>query len=390
MSRKERAYRTAGVYAIAFLLLTILLRHVDVNNIGADGTNIGLSHFNGAIHNLIGVHVFLYYVTSLMCIFALVAAAYFVVVAVAQIIGRRSLFKVDRGIWGLFVVYLIMICIYLFFEIMAVNYRPTLMPGYMHPERSYPSSHMLLCGVVFSTGMIEWKRLFRSRPELLEKLNKASLGILLIVSVGGLLSGVVWFTDILASILVSISLMNLYRGISLMPRDAEDSDERRRRMKSARARVPQQKKDATMVLTDEEWPPQPAWRRSAERKSGDRKGRSVQRSGGRSASDTAERRSSAGMARPERYHNPEIDKAPMSERELYESLRHNNKAAERPEPRRRSNPAPDPVEPDHPAMYQPPEESVSRRSVSSGSIDPFSSDHYYIPPDPSDRDRNDR
>ena len=389
MSRKERAYRTAGVYAIAFLLLTILLRHVDVNNIGADGTNIGLSHFNGAIHNLIGVHVFLYYVTSLMCLFALVAAAYFVIVAVAQIIGRRSLFKVDRGIWGLFVVYLIMICVYLFFEIMAVNYRPTLMPGYMHPERSYPSSHMLLCGVVFSTGMIEWKRLFRSRPELLEKLNKASLGILLIVSVGGLLSGVVWFTDILASILVSISLMNLYRGISLVPRDAEDSDERRRRMKSARARAPQQKKDATMVLTDEEWPPQPARRRTTGQRSSSSE-RTARRTSDASAQSA--RRSTSGTARRERYHNPEIDKAPMSERELYESLRHNNKTAKRNSQRRRSNLSSEASGPDHPAMamYQPPEESVSRRSVSSGSIDPFSSDHYYIPPDPSDRDRNDR
>ena len=55
MNRKQQAYRNAGIYMGAFFLLLLLLR-LDVRAIGADGTNVGLSHLNGAVHFITRSH----------------------------------------------------------------------------------------------------------------------------------------------------------------------------------------------------------------------------------------------------------------------------------------------------------------------------------------------
>ena len=107
MNRKQQAYRNAGIYMGAFFLLLLLLR-LDVRAIGADGTNVGLSHLNGAVHFITRSHPWVYAFTQLLGWVALVVAASFVLLAVGVLIKKRTLRSL-RGIACLFPVYALMI-----------------------------------------------------------------------------------------------------------------------------------------------------------------------------------------------------------------------------------------------------------------------------------------
>ena len=82
----------------AFALLTWLLQVVDVKPLGVDGTDIGFSAWNCWFHRLWGVHLTLYVVTDWAGLVPIIAAASFGVLGLAQLIRRRSLWKVDADI----------------------------------------------------------------------------------------------------------------------------------------------------------------------------------------------------------------------------------------------------------------------------------------------------
>ena len=172
MNRKQQAYRNAGIYMGAFFLLLLLLR-LDVRAIGADGTNVGLSHLNGAVHFITRSHPWIYAFTQLLGWVALVVAASFVLLAVGVLIKKRTLRSL-RGIACLFPVYALMIPFAFFFNVFTVNCGPAFFRGETHPSNSFPSMTTVFCLVVFGTAMMEWHRLFREYKELLAKLLKTS------------------------------------------------------------------------------------------------------------------------------------------------------------------------------------------------------------------------
>ena len=73
----------------------------------------------------------------------------------------------------------------------------------------------VFCLVVFGTAMMEWHRLFREYKELLAKLETAGLVLIGLRLVVRVLAGMNWFTDILAAVLLSLSLINLYKGLCI-------------------------------------------------------------------------------------------------------------------------------------------------------------------------------
>ena len=137
MNRKQQAYRNAGIYMGAFFLLLLLLR-LDVRAIGADGTNVGLSHLNGAVHFITRSHPWIYAFTQLLGWVALVVAASFVLLAVGVLIKKRTLRSL-RGIACLFPVYALMIPFAFFFNVFTVNCGPAFFRGETHPSNSFPS-----------------------------------------------------------------------------------------------------------------------------------------------------------------------------------------------------------------------------------------------------------
>ena len=211
MKRKRRIL-TASFSGLLFAVLIILARLVDVQAIGPEGTRIGLSHLNRLVFEMLGVHMLWYEITDWLGIAAIFAAFLFALAGLVQWIRRKSLLKVDKEILALGGLYLIMIGFYILFELLIVNYRPIIMPGSIHPEASFPSSHTMLVCVIMGSAILLLGKYVKS-DVLSIVLRVICAAIIAITVIGRLISGVHWFTDILGGILISVMLLNLYAEI---------------------------------------------------------------------------------------------------------------------------------------------------------------------------------
>ena len=208
MKRKKHAL-TAGISGLLFAVLVILVRFVDVQAIGPEGTRIGLSHLNRFVFEMLGVHLLWYEITDWLGIAAIGTALLFAVAGLAQWVKRKSIWKVDREILALGGLYLVLIGLYVLFELAVVNYRPIIMPGSIHPEASFPSSHTMLVCVIMGSAIPLLGEYVKS-DVLCKALRIICAAIIAITVIGRLFSGVHWLTDILGGILISVMLLNVY------------------------------------------------------------------------------------------------------------------------------------------------------------------------------------
>lgn len=201
----------AAVFGTLFFALLALVKFADVAAIGPEGTKIGLSALNRSIHNKIGLHMSFFTVTEWLGYLAIGVALVFAIIGFCQMIKRKSLLKVDGEIITLGALYIFLAAIYVFFEKVIINYRPVIMPEDLHVEASFPSSHTMLSFVIFGAAAIVIDKYVKS-----EKLSRAlkCLFCLLIAATVILrfLSGVHWFTDIVAGALISLCLLYLFSG----------------------------------------------------------------------------------------------------------------------------------------------------------------------------------
>ena len=210
---KQKKYAlSAGISGLLFAALIVLVRFVDVQAIGPEGTRIGLSHLNRFVFELLGVHMLWYEITDWLGIAAIGMALLFAMVGLIQWIMRKSIWKVDRELLLLGGLYLIVIGLYVLFELAVVNYRPVIMPGSTQPEASFPSSHTMLVCVIMGSAIPILGKYVKSET-LCAALQVICAAIITITILGRLISGVHWFTDILGGILISVMLLNLYTAI---------------------------------------------------------------------------------------------------------------------------------------------------------------------------------
>lgn len=192
-----------------FVIWTALIKIVDVQPLGQNGTNIGFATFNCWFHRLTGVHMNLYTITDWMGLVPLVVCLGFAGIGLIQLIKRRSLFKVDSDIIILGIYYIIVILAYFIFEIIPINYRPILIKGVM--EVSYPSSTTLLILCVMPTLIEQIQR--RMSSALAKKIiTIAVIAFSVFMVIGRLISGVHWFTDIVGGVILSMGLFTIYKG----------------------------------------------------------------------------------------------------------------------------------------------------------------------------------
>lgn len=198
----------AGIFLLAFLLLTILVKTVDVQAIGPNGSKIGLAALNGAVFNAIGENVLFYNITEFLGLLPFAVAGSFAVLGACQAIKRKSIKKVDLEIYILGAFYIAVIAAYILFEIVEINYRPILVDGAL--EASYPSTHTMLAVCIMTTAIIELHRLIKNKKALLIAADCLCVAIAAAIVIGRLLSGVHWTTDIIAGLLLSGALVSLY------------------------------------------------------------------------------------------------------------------------------------------------------------------------------------
>ena len=208
---KKNSFTAAGVFGVLFLLLIVLVKTVDVAQIGPSGTSIGLSSLNGGFHEAVGVHMFWYKLTEGLGILAILVAAMFGLAGLVQLIKRKSLLKVDKNILALGCLYVCVVAFYVIFEVIIVNYRPIIMPGETVPEASFPSSHTMLICTIMGSAMMQIKE-YGHTVKTGQILKLVCWAILLITVIGRLICGVHWFTDILGGLLLSAALLLLYKG----------------------------------------------------------------------------------------------------------------------------------------------------------------------------------
>ena len=212
LMKRNKKLIIAGISGLLFALLIALVRLIDVQAIGPEGTQIGLSDLNRFVFKTLGVHMLWYEITDWLGVVAIGTALLFVMVGLAQWVKRKSIWKVDRAILALGGLYLIVIGLYVLFELLIVNYRPIIMPGSIHPEASFPSSHTMLVCVILGSAIPLLGKYVKSKV-LCKTLRIICAAIIAITVIGRLISGVHWFTDILGGILISVMLLNLYAAI---------------------------------------------------------------------------------------------------------------------------------------------------------------------------------
>lgn len=205
-SGKSRIVTAVSLCAV-FVLFTALVMTVDVKEVGPMSSEVGFATVNSAFHELTGIHMGLYRLTEILGVLAIMVCLVFAAIGLRQLVQSRSIKGIDRDILILGGFYIAVICFYVLFEVIPVNYRPVIMDEGL--EASYPSSHTMLIICVMSTAVMQIGRRVADN-RLRGILISVSLLIILLTVVGRLLCGVHWLTDIVGGILLSVALVYIY------------------------------------------------------------------------------------------------------------------------------------------------------------------------------------
>ena len=208
MKKKNKKKLVLGAsLVVAFVLWTVFVCFVDVRAIGPEGSSVGFAAINGFVHELTGVNWFLYNITDWLGIVPIAVALGFAILGLVQLIKRKSLWKVDHSILALGVFYIVVMAAYIFFEVVVINYRPTLIDGYL--EASYPSSTTMLIMCVMPTTAMQLN--VRIKNTVLRRCAVITIvAFTAFMVIGRLISGVHWITDIIGGALLSAGLVMLY------------------------------------------------------------------------------------------------------------------------------------------------------------------------------------
>ena len=206
----QRNFCIATCMLFAFFLWTATIQFIDVQTIGPQGSSVGFATLNGFVHNLTGVHMSLYAITDWLGLVPLAFVMGFALLGLVQWIKRKYFLKVDYSILVLGGFYIVVMAVYVLFEVFVVNYRPVLIGGIL--EASYPSSTTMLVMCVMPTAIMQFNA--RIKNNILKRFVASAITVFVVFMViGRLLSGVHWFTDIIGGALLSAGLVMMYRAI---------------------------------------------------------------------------------------------------------------------------------------------------------------------------------
>lgn len=203
---------SAAICGALFAVLIVLVKTVDVQQIGPEGTSIGFAGINKAMHDATGLNMILYKITEVLGLLALAVAGCFALLGLVQLIKRKSFAKVDTEIYALAGLYVVVLALYVIFEKVIINYRPVIMPDEEHVEASFPSSHTMLGFVIMGSTFIVIDKYIKNES-ICRSIRIVSILILIAIVFGRLFSGVHWLTDILGGVLISSALLFIFSAV---------------------------------------------------------------------------------------------------------------------------------------------------------------------------------
>ncbi len=203
-------YILAALLLAAFGALVAMLLTYDRQPVGPQNSVIGFAGINFKVWNTLGESALWYEITEALGLVALAAVGGIALLALVRLIKCKSLLKLDGDLWITAAFLAVMAALYVFFEVVVINYRPVLEEGQL--AASFPSSHTMLVFCVMWAAAAQCAR--RIRPK---SIRVAAVGvcvlIIVVTAVGRLCSGVHWLTDILGSVLLSGGLGLLYSAL---------------------------------------------------------------------------------------------------------------------------------------------------------------------------------
>ena len=208
---KKKNFISATIFLLLFILWTVAVKFIDVRAIGPQATSVGFAKLNRLAHNLTGVNFTLYNITDWLGLVPLAVCVGFGILGFIQLVRRKSILKVDYDILALGGFYIVVIAIYLLFEMLVINYRPVLINGAL--EVSYPSSTTMLVMSIMPTSIMQFNA--RIKSGVLKRCLTIIIIAFIVFVVGGrLVSGVHWLSDIIGGAILSAGLVLMYGSIS--------------------------------------------------------------------------------------------------------------------------------------------------------------------------------
>lgn len=192
------------------VIYTILVKYVDVAPIGPKASSVGFSTLNKFVFNFLGRSNIWYNITEVLGMISILIALFYALIGLYKLIKNKSILKIDKEIIILGIFYFVVLLVYLFFEKVIINYRPVLVKGVL--EASYPSSHTMLSICICLSAIIINNKLYKSM-RISKIINTLSIIIMITTTVGRLLSGMHWVSDILGGIIISICLSYIFKTV---------------------------------------------------------------------------------------------------------------------------------------------------------------------------------
>ena len=188
-------------------MFTILVKIIDVQPIGSNGSKVGFSGWNSAIHEVFGYNETLYKITEYLGYLLFGFMLVYAILGLVQLVKRKSIMKVDRNILCFGGLMIAMLITYVVFDKLALNFRPVILDGELEP--SFPSSHTLFA-LCIAGGIILLNKDTISSNKFSKIISILVMFIASFTVVGRMLSGVHWITDIIGGVLISAALLSIY------------------------------------------------------------------------------------------------------------------------------------------------------------------------------------
>ena len=210
MKKSKGFFALTILLLIGFIVFTFMIMKNDVQAIGPLDSKVGFATINKKMADMFGLNMFWYKLSKYLGYLALLIGGMFGLLGLAELIKRKSLFKVDYYILLMGLLFVIVMVYYVFFNKVAFNYRPVILDEAEGLEPSYPSSHTMLAVTIFGSAMIACSRIFKRNRQYRTIAYIAFSFLMVLMVVARMLSGVHWFTDIIGGIIVSTGLIMLY------------------------------------------------------------------------------------------------------------------------------------------------------------------------------------
>ena len=195
---------------VAFIIFTVIVATVDRASIGPNDTIVGLSTLNSKVFNSLGTSKVWSRMTDALAIFAICVAGIFAVYGLTQWIKVKKIKNLDYKIWLLGLFYILVAIVYVIFQLIVINYRPTMFDEV--PEVSYPSTHTMVVISIMGTSMVILPHIIKNKP-ILYSLDTLAMLVMYFMAMGRLLAGVHWLTDILGGIILGSFMIMLYYSV---------------------------------------------------------------------------------------------------------------------------------------------------------------------------------